>query len=39
MEPQVFDVIVYLIENRDRVVTKDEIFAAVWRGRIVSETR
>ena len=38
MEPQVFDVLIYLIENRDRVVTKDEIFAAVWRGRIVSET-
>ena len=38
VEPQVFDVLIYLIENRDRVVTKDEIFAAVWRGRIVSET-
>jgi TolB-like protein len=38
VEPQVFDVLIYLIENRDRVVTKDEIFAAVWRRRIVSET-
>ena len=38
LEPQVFDVLAYLIENRDRVVTKDELFASVWQGRIVSET-
>lgn len=38
VEPQVFDVLVYLVENRDRVVTKDELFATVWQGRIVSET-
>jgi TolB-like protein len=38
VEPQVFDVLVYLVENRDRVVTKDELFANVWQGRIVSET-
>ena len=38
LEPQVFDLLVYLIENRDRVVTKDDLFAAVWHGRIVSET-
>ena len=38
MEPQVFDVLAFLIENRDRVVTKDELFASVWQGRIVSET-
>jgi DNA-binding winged helix-turn-helix (wHTH) protein len=37
VEPQVFDVLAYLIENRDRVVTKDELFASVWQGRIVSE--
>lgn len=37
VEPQVFDLLIYLIANRDRVVTKDEIFAAVWHGRIVSE--
>src|SRR6266705_3108464 len=37
VEPQVFDLLIYLIANRDRVVTKDEIFAAVWNGRIVSE--
>jgi len=37
VEPQVFDVILYLIQNRDRVVTKDDLIAAVWNGRIVSE--
>ena len=35
VEPQVFDVLVYLIENRDRVVTKNDLFAAVWQGRAV----
>jgi DNA-binding winged helix-turn-helix (wHTH) protein len=38
VEPQVFDLLVYLIENRDRVVSKDEILGAVWGGRIVSDS-
>ena len=38
VEPQVFDLIVYLIENRDRVVSRDDLIAAVWNGRIVSES-
>ena len=37
VEPQVFDLLAFLVENRDRVVTKDDVFAAVWHGRIVSE--
>ena len=37
IEPQVFDLLVYLIENRDRVVSKDDLIASVWDGRIVSE--
>jgi pimeloyl-ACP methyl ester carboxylesterase/DNA-binding winged helix-turn-helix (wHTH) protein len=37
VEPQVFDLLSFLVENRDRVVTKDDVFAAVWHGRIVSE--
>jgi DNA-binding winged helix-turn-helix (wHTH) protein/pimeloyl-ACP methyl ester carboxylesterase len=37
-EPQVFDLLVYLIRNRDRVVTKDDLIAGVWGGRIVSES-
>ncbi len=38
VEPQVFDLLVYLIENRDRVVGKDDLIASVWRGRIVSDS-
>jgi TolB-like protein len=36
--PQVFDLLLYLIENRARVVSKDDLLDAVWRGRIVSES-
>jgi DNA-binding winged helix-turn-helix (wHTH) protein len=35
--PQVFDLIEYLIRERNRVVSKDELIDAVWSGRIVSE--
>jgi pimeloyl-ACP methyl ester carboxylesterase len=38
VEPQVFDLLVYLIENRDRVVSKDDLIASVWGGRIVSDS-
>lgn len=38
VEPQVFDLIVYLIKHRDRVLTRDEIFDDVWQGRHVSDT-
>src|SRR6266853_1504885 len=37
VEPQVFDLLQYLIRNRDHVVSKDDLLAAVWQGRIVSE--
>ena len=37
-EPQVFDLLQYLIRNRERVVSKDDLIAAVWKGRIVSES-
>jgi adenylate cyclase len=37
VEPQVFDLLVHLIRNRDRIVSKDELFDAIWEGRIVSE--
>lgn len=36
--PQVFDLLVYLIENRERVVSKDDLIASVWDGRIVSDS-
>jgi TolB-like protein/DNA-binding winged helix-turn-helix (wHTH) protein/tetratricopeptide (TPR) repeat protein len=37
VEPQVFDLLVLLLESAGRVVTKDEIIDRVWHGRIVSE--
>jgi TolB-like protein len=38
VEPQVFDLLVYLIKNRDRVVSKDDLIASVWGGRVVSDS-
>ena len=38
VEPQVFDLLVYLIGNRERVVSKDDLLASIWQGRIVSES-
>ena len=37
LEPQVLDLLVYLVQNRDRVVSKDDLIASVWGGRIVSD--
>jgi TolB-like protein len=37
LEPQVFDLLVHLLQNHDRVVSKDELLSAVWHGRIVSD--
>nr|WP_206078734.1 winged helix-turn-helix domain-containing protein [Mesorhizobium camelthorni] len=36
--PQVFDLLLHLVRNRDRVVSKDDLLKAVWGGRIVSES-
>ena len=38
VEPQVFDLITFLIAHRDRVVSRDDLLKAVWQGRIVSES-
>jgi TolB-like protein len=38
VEPQVFDLLKYLVENRDRVVSKDDLIASVWAGRNVSDS-
>ena len=37
MEPQVFDVLAYLVQHRDRVVAKEELMDQLWGGRFVSE--
>jgi TolB-like protein len=36
--PLVFDLLTFLLRNRERVVSKDDLFAAVWAGRIVSDS-
>jgi DNA-binding winged helix-turn-helix (wHTH) protein len=38
LEPQVFDLLQFLIRNRARVVSKDDLVAQVWKGRIVSDS-
>jgi TolB-like protein len=38
VEPKAFDLLVYLIRNRDRVVSRDDLIATVWEGRVVSES-
>jgi DNA-binding winged helix-turn-helix (wHTH) protein/pimeloyl-ACP methyl ester carboxylesterase len=38
LEPQAFDVLVYLVSHRDRVVPKEELMDAIWGGRFVTET-
>jgi TolB-like protein/Flp pilus assembly protein TadD len=35
--PQVFDLLEYLIRNRERLVSKDDLINAVWNGRVVSD--
>lgn len=38
IEPQVFDVLLYLVDHRDRVVTKNELLDNIWGDRFVSES-
>lgn len=37
LEPQVFDLLLCLVRNRYRLVTRDELFSGVWQGRAVSD--
>ena len=37
VEPQVFDLLVHLVRNTNRVISKDELIERVWKGRIVSD--
>ena len=36
--PQVFDLLVYLVQNRERVVSKSDLFSTIWHDRTVSES-
>jgi TolB-like protein/Tfp pilus assembly protein PilF len=38
VQPQVFDLIAYLVQNRDRVVSRSDLLQAVWGGRSVSDS-
>jgi DNA-binding winged helix-turn-helix (wHTH) protein len=38
IEPQVFDLLEYLIRHRERVVSRDELIEHIWGGRVVSES-
>jgi DNA-binding winged helix-turn-helix (wHTH) protein len=38
VEPQVFDLLEFLIRRRDEVVSRDDLIEHVWKGRIVSES-
>ena len=38
MEPQVFDLLAYLVQNPDRVVSRDELLQAIWDGRVISDS-
>jgi len=38
IEPQVFDVLEYLIRNRERVVSRHDLLAKIWGGRVVSDS-
>ena len=36
VEPKVFDLLVHLISNREKVVSKDDLITAIWQGRVIS---
>lgn len=38
IEPQVFNLLLYMIRNRERIVSRDDLIAAVWDGRAISDT-
>jgi TolB-like protein/Tfp pilus assembly protein PilF len=38
IQPQVFDLLTYLVQNRARVVSKDDLLSALWDGRIVADS-
>jgi TolB-like protein len=37
IEPQVYELLVYLVRNRDRVISRKELIDQIWQGRVISE--
>ena len=38
LEPQVFDLLAYLIQNRERIITRDELVEKLWAGKVISDS-
>src|SRR5262249_60817701 len=38
LEPQVFSILSYLVQERSRIVTRGDLIAAIWNGRFVSDS-
>src|SRR5213079_936252 len=38
VQPQVFDLLTYLLQNRERVVSKEDLLAALWGGRTIADS-
>ena len=38
IEPQVFDLLVYLIKNRDRIISRQELLDELWSGKVVNDS-
>lgn len=38
LQPQVFDLLLYLVAQRARVVSKGDLISQIWRDRIVSDS-
>lgn len=38
IEPQVFNLVAYLVEHHDRVISRDELMAELWAGKVVSDS-
>ena len=38
LTPQMFDLLDHLLQNRERVVSKDELVASIWHGRAVTDS-
>src|SRR5690348_11793756 len=38
LQPRIFDLLSYLVENRERIVGKEELLNALWRGEHVNKT-